>query len=212
MNLYPIHLQLQSRRCVVVGGGKVAERKVIGLRSAGASVVIIAPEATPALQALAEEGEIVWRREWYGVGHLDGVFLVIACTDSREVNLAVTREAQERNLLVLCADDPTSGNFVSPTQITRGDLMLTVSTGGGSPTLAAVLRERLEAEFGLEWADLTAILGAMREMVKTNSSEAGRKAAVRRVLDDAEVHALLASGKRLEAETRIRACLSSSSE
>lgn len=196
----------------MVGGGKVAERKVMGLRAAGAPVVMIAPELTPALQALAAQGEIEWRREGYGMGHLDGVFLVMACTNNREVNAAVTCDAQERGLLVLCADDPEAGNFVSPTQITRGELMLTVSTGGGSPTLAALLRERLEAEFGPEWADLTALLGAMREIVKTNPDEAGRKAAVRRVLDDAEVHALLASGNRLEAETRIRECLSSSSE
>ncbi len=212
MNLYPIHLQLHGRRCLVVGGGKVAERKVSGLRAAVASVVIVAPEATPALQTLAAEGEIEWRREVYGTGHLDEVFLVMACTDSREVNAAVTREAQERNLLVLCADDPMAGNFVSPAQVTRGDLMLTVSTSGGSPTLAAVLCERLEAEFGPEWVELTAILGAMREIVKTNPDEAGRKAAVKRVLTDAEVHRLLAAGKRSEAETRIRLCLSSSSE
>ncbi len=212
MNLYPIQLQLQGRRGLIVGGGKVAERKALGLRASGASVVVVAPEAMPALQALAAKGEIEWRREVYGTGHLDGVFLVMACTDNREVNAAVTREAQERNLLVLCADDPEAGNFVSPAKITRGDLMLTVSTGGGSPTLAAVLREGLEAEFGPEWAELTAILGAMREIVKTKPDEAERKAAVRRVLDDPEVPKLLAVGKLKEAETRIRECLSSSSE
>lgn len=210
--LYPIHLQLHGRQCVVIGGGKVAERKTLGLRAAGAAVVIVAPEVTPTLQTLAEQGAVEWRREVYGTGHLDGVFLVIACTANHEVNAAVTRDAQERNLLVLCANDPEAGNFVSPAQITRGDLLLTVSTGGGSPTLAAVLRERLEAEFGPEWAELTAILGAMREIVKTNPDEAGRKAAVRRVLDDTEVQRLLAVGKRSEAEARIRICLSSSLE
>ena len=174
--------------------------------------MVVAPEATVALQALAAEGEIAWRREAYRAGHLDGAFLVMACTDSREVNAAVTREAQSRNLLVLCADDADAGNFISPTQITRGGLMLTVSTGGGSPTLAAVLRERLEAEFGPEWADLTEIIAALRGQVKTYPEEAGRKAAVRRVLDDAEVRALLLAGKQLEAETRIRECLSWSSE
>jgi precorrin-2 dehydrogenase/sirohydrochlorin ferrochelatase len=120
----------------------------------------------------------------------------------------VTRNAEAQQLLVLCADDPEAGNFQSAAQITRGDLVLTVSTGGGSPTLAAVLRERLEAEFGPQWAELVEMIGRQREFVKTNSDEAARKAAVRRVLDDAEVHALLRDGKPLEAEARIRQCLS----
>jgi len=212
MNLYPIHLNLQGRRCLVVGGGTVAARKVAGLRAAGAAIVLVSPEAAPTLQTMAENGEIEWRRERYGTGHLEEVFLVMACTDHHEVNAAVTREAVERSLLVLCADDPGLGNFVSPTTIRRGDLVLTVSTGGASPTLAAVLRERLESEFGPEWAELTALIGAMREVIKTSPDEAGRKGAVKRALDDTLVHELLAAGKQLEAETRIRQCLSSSSE
>ncbi len=216
MDLYPIYLHLQGRRCLIVGGGSVAVRKIAGLRAAGADVLLVSPEAAPALQAMAQNGEIEWRREPYesdnGTGHLDGVFLVMACTDNREVNAAVTREANERNRLVLCADDPGAGSFVSPATVRRGDLLLTVSTGGAGPTLAAVLRERLEAEFGSEWAEMVEIIGAMREIVKTNPDEAGRKAAVRRVLDDAQVLELLRAGRRLEAETQIRQCLSSSSE
>ena len=212
MDLYPIHLHLQGRRCLVIGGGGVAARKVAGLRAAGADIILVSPDAAPALQAMAEDGGIEWRREVYGTGHLDGVFLVMACTDDRAVNADVTREASERNLLVLCADDPEAGSFVSPATVRRGGLLLTVSTGGAGPTLAAVLRERLETEFGPEWAEMVAIIGAMREVVKTNPGEAARKAAVRRVLDDALVRDLLRAGQRLEAETRIRQCLSLSSE
>ena len=161
---------------------------------------------------MAKKGEIEWRREPYGTAHLDGVFLVMACTDNRDVNAAVTREASERTCSCCAPMTPDTGSFVSPATVRRGDLLLTVSTGGAGPTLAAVLRERLEAEFGPEWAEMVEVIGAMREIVKTNPGEAGRKAAVRRVLDDAPVHELLRTGKRLEAETRIRQCLSSSSE
>lgn len=212
MDLYPIHLNLQNRRCLVVGGGGVAARKIAGLRATGAHVLLVSPDAAPALQEMAEKGEVEWRREPYGTPHLAGVFLVMACTDNREVNAAVTREANERNLLVLCADDPSAGSFVSPATVRRGDLLLTVSASGAGPTLAAVLRERLETEFGPEWAEMVGIMGELREIVKTNSDEAGRKGAVRRVLDDAQVLELLRAGRRLEAETRIRQCLSSSSE
>ena len=211
MNLYPINLNLTNRLCLIVGGGKVAERKTKTLLTQNAQVRLVSPDATPALQALAANGKLVWRREPYdagGTGAMDGVFLVMACTDNRTVNAEVTRQAQERNILVLCADDPDAGNFSSLAQITRGDLMLTVSTGGGSPTLSAVLRERLEAEFGPEWAELVEMLGKQREFVKTNPSEAARKAAVRRVLDNAEIRRLILSGDHLEAEALIRTCLS----
>lgn len=212
MTLYPIHLHLEGKVCVVIGGGNVAERKVTGLRAAAARVRLVSPTVTPALQKLAELGEAEWFEETYQAGHLDGAFLVMACTNSREVNADVTRDAQARNLFVLCADDPDAGNFISPTVIRRGELLLTVSTGGGSPTLAAVLREQLESDFGPEWAALTALIGEMREIVKTNPDEAGRKDAIRRVIEDKTVRGLLAQGKRLEAETRIRKCLSSSLE
>jgi len=212
---YPISVNLKGRLCLVVGGGKVAERKIKSLLTHGAQVRLVSPDATQALQKLAKNGRIDWQREAYaagGTGALDDVFLAMACTDNRTVNAAVTRDAQAQQRLVLCADNPDAGNFTSLAQITRGELSLTVSTGGGSPTLAAVLRERLEAEFGPEWAELTALISRQRDQIKAIASEAERKAAVRRVLDDAEVHALLLGGRHLEAEARIRKCLFLSSE
>ena len=215
MSLYPISVDLKGRVCLVVGGGKVAERKIKSLWAHGALVRLISPDATKALQALAADGEIDWQREEYAAGGtdaLDGVFLVMACTDNREVNAEVARNAQAQQLLVLCADDPDAGNFVSPAQTTRGDLVLTVSTGGNSPTLAAVLRERLETEFGPELGEMVALIGQQREAIKAIAGEAERKAAVRRALDDDKVHALLLNGQIWEAEARIRQCLFLSSE
>ena len=211
MNLYPILVNLENRLCLVVGGGKVAERKITSLLKAGAAVRLISPDATDGLKAMAADGGIDWRREVYapnGTGTLDGVFLVIACTNNRTVNAEVTRNAQAQQLLTLCADDPEAGNFQSAAQITRGELVLTVSTGGGSPTLAAVLRERLEEEFGPEWTQWVELVGKQRGVVKTNPDEAARKAAVKHVLDDAEIRELLLAGGLVEAEARIRKCLS----
>lgn len=212
MNLYPVSLNVQGRVCLVVGGGAVAERKVAGLLAAGAAVVVVSPVVTPGLQHRAEAGEILWHAVPYGTWDMDGVFLVLACTDSQAVNAEVVRDASERGLLVLCADDPGAGSFVSPTVIRRGPLTLTVSTEGGSPTLSAVVREKLEAEFGPEWGPLTLLVSKMREIVKTNPTEAARKAAVRRALGDTETHRLLLEGREEEAEARIRLCLSSLSE
>ncbi len=210
--LYPLHLQLRGRRCLVVGGGPVAERKAGGLQQAEGAVALVSPQATPALQALALAGDIEWLQESYQEKHLDGAFLVFACTDSRAVNASVMRDAQARGLLTLVADDPESGDFVSPTVVRRGGLLLTASTQGNSPTLAAVIRERLEAEFGPEWAELAALIGDARGLLQTRRDEASRKAAVRRVLADAQVRQLIQDGKQLEAGARVRECLSSSSE
>ena len=212
MNLYPVNLNVQGRVCLVVGGGAVAERKVAGLLAAGASVLVVSPTLTPGLQARVEASEVVWLAEAYGTGHLGGVFLVLACTDNREVNAQIVRDASECGLLVLCADAPETGSFVSPTVIRRGPLTLTVSTEGGSPTLSAVVREKLEADFGPEWGPLALLVTQMREIVKTNPTEAARKAAVRRALGDIETHRLLLEGREEEAEARIFQCLSSLSE
>ena len=212
MNLYPVNLNMQGRTALVVGGGAVAERKVLGLLAAGANVTLVSPTLTDALRGRAEAGEIAWQAEAYGTGPWDGVFLVLACTDNKAVNAQVVREASERGALVLSADDPEAGSFVSPTIVRRGPLTLTASTSGGSPTLSAVVREKLEADFGPEGGPLTRIISALREIVKTNLSEAGRRAAVRRALADPEARRLISEENVLEAEARIRQCLLSPSE
>ena len=203
----PIHVNLEGKRCVVVGAGSVAERKVETLRAQGAVVRLVAPEATPALRQLASVGALTWMRYLYNAAHLDGAFLVVAATDLPEINATVTRDAAARNILACRADNPAGGSFTFPAQVTRGDLVLTVSTSGKSPTLAAVLRERLEAEFGPEWARLTALVGALRERIKACGDEAARKAAVRRIVDDEAVRILLAEGETDRAIERAEECL-----
>ncbi len=212
MNSYPIQINLQGRRCVVIGGGRVAERKAGSLLECGADVCLVAPQATEKLRAWADSGTLHWQQSVYQKAHLDGVFLVVAATDNREANAQITRDAQERNLLVCCVDDPEMGNWTSPSVVSRGNLMLTISTGGKSPTLAAVLREQLEKQFGPEWAALTDLIGGLRESLQALKNEAARKDAVRTMIEDRKLIALLQNGQTLEAEARARQCLSSSSE
>ena len=209
---YPIHLNLQGRRCVVVGGGRVAERKVAGLRDCGADVCLVAPDATEKLRAWAESGTLHWRQSVYQEGCLDGAFLVVAATDSRDVNGQITQDAHGRNLLVCCVDDPGAGNWTSLSVVNRGDLTVTVSTGGKSPTLAAVLREQLGEQFGPEWAGLTELIGDLRASLQAIQSEAARKDAVRTMIEDKNLRTFIQNGQLLEAEARARQCLSSYSE
>ena len=146
--LYPIFLDLSGRRCVVVGGGEVANRKARKLLQARAEVVVISPEVRPELESVAAE---VHRRP-YEDGDLEGAYLAFAATDAREVNAAVAAEAKGRGIPVNVADSPSEGDFALPSVLRRGRLQVAVSTGGASPALARRIRGELEELFGPEWA------------------------------------------------------------
>jgi precorrin-2 dehydrogenase / sirohydrochlorin ferrochelatase len=156
--LYPIFLNLDGKRCVVVGGGAVANRKARKLLQARAEVVAISPEVKPELESVATE---VHRRP-YRAGDLEGASLVFAATNLREVNAAVTREARGRGIPVNVADEPSEGDFALPSVLRRGQLQVAVSTGGASPTLARRVRYELESAFGSEWAGVVEALGRAR--------------------------------------------------
>ena len=147
---YPIFLDLCGRRCVVVGGGEVANRKARKLLQARAEVVVVSPEVKPEIESMAVEV----RRRPYEEGDLEGAYLAFAATDSREVNSAVAREARRKGVFVNVADKPSEGNFALPSTLRRGGLQVAVSTGGASPTLARSIRGELEKQFGPEWAGL----------------------------------------------------------
>ncbi len=156
--LYPIFLNLDGKRCVVVGGGEVADRKARKLLQAKAKVVVISPEVKPELASMAAEV----RRRPYREGDLEGAFLVFAATDRRDVNAAVAREARARGVPVNVADNPTEGDFALPSTLRRGRLQVAVSTGGASPTLARRIRRELEDAFGFEWAGVVEELSRAR--------------------------------------------------
>ena len=156
--LYPIFLDLSGRRCVVVGGGEVANRKARKLLQARARVVVISPEIGAELESVAFE----FHRRPYREGDLEGACLAFAATNSREVNAAVAREAKGSGVPVNVADEPSEGDFALPSTLRRGRLQVAVSTGGASPTLARRIREELEEAFGPEWSGIVEELAAAR--------------------------------------------------
>jgi len=196
MKSYPICLvNLQDERCLVVGGGAVAERKVRSLLQVEARVTVVSPILTLGLQQLVEEGHVEWASREYQQGDLAGSFLVIGATDDVDTNEQVWREAIERGLLVNIVDDLAHCNFIVPSLVRRGDLCLAVSTGGKSPALAKRLRERLEAEFGPEYAEFVALLGDLREKVKAKYPEAEERKAMWYQLVDSDIIELIGQGR-----------------
>lgn len=212
MTSFPIQLNVRGRECIVVGAGTVAARKAASLVECGASVTVIAPDGVEAMHILAGDARVTWRRQDYDAGCLAGVFLVFAATDSRAVNAQVMQDARTRNILACDASAPQTGDFVSPSVLRRGDLTVTVSTNGGSPTLAAVVREDLAAHYGPEWEQLASMMSGLRALVQAAGDEAARRRAVRRILADAQVRDYLAQGSTAEATERARECLLSPSE
>jgi precorrin-2 dehydrogenase/sirohydrochlorin ferrochelatase len=191
MSDYPILLQLQGRLCVVIGGGPVAIRKACGLREAGGRVRLIASElAVPAGELT--DVEVVIRP--YSAGDLQGAFVAFAATDDRLVNAAVVREARQGGVLVGVADAPEEGDFTLPALLRRGNLTVAVATAGGSPALAALLRERLADQLGPEWATVLEIAAALRQKRLTLQGKTEYNQAILRRLLEGGLPDLIADG------------------
>ncbi|MCL1980652.1 MAG: bifunctional precorrin-2 dehydrogenase/sirohydrochlorin ferrochelatase [Proteobacteria bacterium] len=163
--MYPLALNIDQRLCVVVGGGRVAERKVWGILAAGGRVRLISPTATPGLIELADRQAIAWTCKPYTRADLDGACLVFAATNSAAVQRAVHRDARAAGLLVNVADAPELCDFQVPATIRRGDLTISVATGGKSPAVAAMVKQRLDRFLGEEYGWLTALAALLREQI-----------------------------------------------
>lgn len=163
MKTYTICLiGLEQRRAIVVGGGVIAARKVVGLLEAGAPVTVISPAVVSELTSLAEQGYITLLDRPYQAGDLAGAFLVFAATDDPAVNQAIWHEGSRLGCLVNSVDDPEHSNFIMPAVVRRGEMSIAISTGGASPALARRLREWLETLIGPEYGELVDLLAELR--------------------------------------------------
>lgn len=199
---YPVALDLTGRPVVVVGGGAVAERKVEGLLEAGARVTIVAPRVTTALAALAEEGRVRHLARDYRDGDVDGHDLVFVAVDDDSVSRAVGGEASARGAWVNTADDPARCDFILPSVLRRGDLVIAVTTGGASPALARAVREQLERVVTEDYGELTALVADVRRELRARAASPDA-AAWSHALDD-DLRRLVRAGRGEDARRRLR--------
>jgi precorrin-2 dehydrogenase/sirohydrochlorin ferrochelatase len=202
---YPVNLVLEGRPVLVVGGGSVAVGKVAGLLEAGAEVTVVAPEVR---DEIAARGVVVERRR-YERSDLDGQRLVVVAVDDPAVAQAVSDDADAAGIWVNSADDPARCTFTLPSRLRRGDLLVTVSTGGRSPALAAWLRRRLEGEIGPEYEQLLELLAVERDAMRARG-EPTEIPGWRKALESGMLERLL-DGDVPGAQELLRSCLSSSS-
>jgi precorrin-2 dehydrogenase/sirohydrochlorin ferrochelatase len=163
---YPIFLNLEGKKCVVVGGGEVALRKVRALLDSGAKVVVVSPTLNSDLAQLAEVETISLISREYEPKDLKDAVIVVAATDIAEVNQNIAKKARKHGILVNVVDRPEESDFIMPSLVRRGDLILAVSTSGASPALAKKIRMRLEQTFGEEYSPLLSLIKEVRQELK----------------------------------------------
>jgi len=205
---FPVNLNLRDRKCVVVGGGRVAERKVRSLLQCGAEIWVVSPELTGELEKLAEEGAINFVNRHYTAGDLDGCFLVISAADDREVNSGVADDCFARNIPVNVVDDPARCSFTVPSILRRGSLCVAVSTEGKSPLLAKKIREELESLFGPEYAEFLELMGDVRSRVIRYIADAETRRRIFECLINSDILELIRSGKKELVEEKVTRCMS----
>lgn len=162
MNYYPAFLNLQNKKAVVIGGGKVAERKILSLLKAGADITVISPTLTKRLQKAKDHDKFRHIPRSYGKKDLKHALLVIAATDSHATNVRVSEAAPA---LVNVVDVPSLCNFIAPSAIQRGPLTIAVSTGGASPALSKAVRKELEKLYGTGFSGYLTFIRQIRAKV-----------------------------------------------
>jgi precorrin-2 dehydrogenase / sirohydrochlorin ferrochelatase len=161
---YPIMLRLDGKKVVIIGGGKVAARKVTGLLKTGAQIIVISPDIIAELKQLATDGKIEWQQKSFSEDDIKGAFMIFAATNDEEINRLVKRVADEHQLVTV-ADDPDGSDFHVPAHLQRGRLSIAISTGGASPTLANKLREQLEQQFNGSYEEYLEFLFTARQWI-----------------------------------------------
>jgi len=205
---YPVNLLVRGRRCVVVGGGRIAARKIDSLLEAGALVHVVAPELVDELRAARDEGRITVAERPFEPADLDGAWLATAATSTAAVNRAVFEAGEARRVWVNAADDPSNCSFTLMSVVRQGDLVVTVGTGGRSPALATYLKDHVAQEMGPEWAALLELLSEAREELRAGGTSS-ETVDWRRALDSGMLE-LIRGGRTAEAKELLQACLSSS--
>ena len=188
----------------LVGGGAVAERKALTLLACGARVTVISPALTKKLSSLAQAGAIRHRRRRWRPADLKEPFLILATTNDRKVNAEIARRAHADSRLVNVADDPARCNVIAPSVVTRGDLIIAVSTSGKSPALARRIRRELERSFGAEYGRFLKLLGQVRDQVQARIPSIVRRRRILQRLVASDLLTLLRQGKTGLAQKRIR--------
>ena len=207
---YPVNLLVAGRRCVVVGAGRIAARKIAALLDAGADVHVVAPELGADVADWHTAGRLHVEARPFRPTDLDGAWLATAATPDPAVNQAVYDAGEARRVFVNAADDPDHCSFTLMSVVRQGDLVVTIGTGGRSPALATYLKDHVASEMGPEWSVLLELLSEAREQLRA-TGVSSETVDWREALDSGMLE-LIRRGQLDQAKELLRACLSPSSD
>ncbi len=197
---YPLFLDVTRKLCLVVGGGRVAERKVRSLLACGAKVRVVSPRATKGIRKLYETGRIEVKSRAYHVADLDGAALVFAATNDGPVNQKVSEDARKRKVPVNVADSPDLCDFIVPAVVRRGPVVIAISTSGALPILARRLREEIEERLSEDYARCAVKVGRLRKLLMERVGERKKRQKILKELSKRDISEIAAmSMKELRA-------------
>lgn len=214
---YPVFLDLKDKKCIVIGGGKVAERKVTSLIKAKASVTLISPDLTEPLKQMVKVKKIKYIKSHYEKSaykeiNFKSAFLVIGATDDSDINRLIFKMVNKGNRLVNIVDSPNECNFIVPSTVQQGDLIISISTGGKSPALAKKIRKQLEAQFGVAYKDFLLLMGELRTKVLAQFPDEKYRNKIFQALVDSELLDFFRKGLQLKAESKAEEIIKSFSK
>ncbi|NBI28792.1 precorrin-2 dehydrogenase/sirohydrochlorin ferrochelatase family protein [Chengkuizengella marina] len=194
-DVMPIMINVKQKECLVVGGGKIAERKISSLMDAMANIKVISPKVTVQIKHWHNEGKLQIYKKNYDVSQIGKPFLIIAATDQSQVNLQVYEDAKKRNILVSIVDRPDYSDFIFPASFKRGKLQIAVSTSGASPIVARTIKKDLEKQYGDDYEIYLDFLGEFRSFVKKTIHDTKQRQALYKEIMDLDILRLIRIGK-----------------
>lgn len=203
-HFFPVSIDLRGRRCLIIGGGRVAARKAENLLKYGCQVVIVSPDCEIQIRKWAQEGLITYLEREFLAEDLDGSFLVFIATNDEALNSSISTLCRERGILVNAVDDPPHCDFYVPALIRRGSLTLAISTEGKSPAFARKLRRELEEIITDDYGKFVEILGAQREYIKENIADIEERKALFEKLVYSDILDLLKAGEEETAREKVQ--------
>jgi len=162
---YPIMLNIENKKCLIVGGGDIAYRKILELMDYGACIIVVSPNINEDIKVFVDNKSINYIHDRYDKVYIENAYIVVASTNDNKVNNDIFRDCSEKGILVNVVDDPKNCSFIVPSKIRRGDLTISISTNGKSPTLSKSIRKELEKKYDEDYEMYLNILGDMRQEV-----------------------------------------------
>ncbi|KUG04700.1 siroheme synthase / precorrin-2 oxidase [hydrocarbon metagenome] len=207
-NLYPVYIDLTDKKCLVIGGGKVAERKICHLLDYGCSIMAVSPQAEKNIEQWADQELIEWYQREFQAQDIAGCFMVFVATDDYQINEKVSRMCRERGVMVNAVDDPPNCDFYVPSIVRRSSLALAISTGGKSPAFARRLRSELEEIITPAYGEFVDIMGEQRELIKDKVKDIEIRKKIFEELVYSDILDLLKAGEKEKAKEKVKRCMS----